>query len=113
MILIIGGKGQGKLDFALSLGYTAEHVATALPTNRPVLYGLQELTRQNPDLTPAQLPCEVIICDEVGCGVVPVEPGQRAWREAVGRCCCALAKEAQRVERVFCGLPLVLKKEEN
>ena len=36
----------------------------------------------------------VILCDEVGCGVVPIDPAQREWREAVGRVCCALAQKA-------------------
>ena len=53
----------------------------------------------------------ILICDEVGCGVVPVEPAQRARREAVGRLCCRLAERAERVERIFCGLPMVLKGE--
>ena len=32
-------------------------------------------------------------------------------REAVGRLCCRLAERAERVERIFCGLPMVLKGE--
>jgi dipeptidase D len=53
----------------------------------------------------------VVVCREVGCGVVPVEPAQRTRREAVGRLCCRLAARAERVERIFCGLPMVLKGE--
>ena len=53
----------------------------------------------------------VIVTTEVGCGVVPVEPAQRTRREAVGRLCCRLAARAERVERIFCGLPMVLKGE--
>ena len=36
---------------------------------------------------------------------------ERARREAVGRLCCRLAERAERVERIFCGLPMVLKGE--
>ena len=25
----------------------------------------------------------ILICDEVGCGVVPIDPAQRTWREQV------------------------------
>ena len=32
-------------------------------------------------------------------------------RQAVGRLCCRLAERAERVERIFCGLPMVLKGE--
>lgn len=63
--------------------------------------GIQEIVRtlleQGEDPTAVVLahaaahPETIYLCDEVGCGVVPVDPGQRAWREAVGRCCVALA----------------------
>lgn len=46
----------------------------------------------------------VVICDEVGCGVVPMDAFERAWREKVGRVCCYFAKEAQQVIRVVCGV---------
>ena len=60
---------------------------------------VQEL--KNPDM--------VILCDEVGCGIVPIEPFQRQWREETGRLCCLLAQRAQRVERIFCGIAMTLK----
>ena len=43
--------------------------------------------------------------------MVPIDPGERSWREAVGRLCCVLARRADRVERIFCGLSMVLKGE--
>ena len=46
----------------------------------------------------------VIISDEIGSGVVPVSPEDRDYRERLGRCLCGLAREAESVERVFCGL---------
>lgn len=52
---------------------------------------------------------EVVIAAEVGGGVVPVDAGEREAREAAGRLSCLLAARADRVVRVFCGLPLVLK----
>ena len=114
MILIIGGTGQGKLDYVLrQTGYTQEQVAhTPEEAQRlPVFYGLERW----PELDEAQLlaanPDVILICAEVGCGVVPIDPAQRAWREAVGRLCCRLARRAARVERIFCGLPMVLKGE--
>lgn len=109
MRLIIGGRHQGKLDYALSLGYTMLDVATTLPTDKPILYGLQNLTRENPALTAEDIPDCIVICDELGCGVVPMDPEERAWRERTGRLCCQLAKRAGRVERVFCGIATVLK----
>ena len=54
-------------------------------------------------------PQGVLICDEVGSGVVPTDPEDRAWREAVGRICCELAPHAEAVYRVTCGLGMRLK----
>lgn len=114
MILILGGLGQGKLNYVLQkTGYTMDDVAYH-PKDakfRPVFAGVEcwsdlderELLDCNPDV--------IVICCEVGCGVVPLEPQERQWREQVGRLCCRLAQEATTVERIFCGIPMVLKGE--
>ena len=57
------------------------------------------------------MPDAVLVCDEIGCGVVPIQPQERQWREQTGRLCCLLAKRAERVVRVFVGRPMVLKEE--
>lgn len=118
MILLIGGAGQGKLAYALEkTGLGPEAVAhnPVSARTKPIFAGLETWVRSHPgegigDLLEANSGV-VILCDEVGCGVVPVEPAQRARREAVGRLCCRLAERAERVERIFCGLPMVLKGE--
>lgn len=46
----------------------------------------------------------IIISDEVGNGIVPIEPVEREYRERVGRILIDLAKEAEEVERVLCGI---------
>lgn len=53
-----------------------------------------------------------IVCDEVGGGVVPIDKNDREYREVVGRICCELAALSSRVERIYCGIPTVLKSEE-
>lgn len=109
MHLIIGGAHQGKLRYALSLGYTEADVARSLPTDQPILYGLQALTREDPTLSAEDIPDCIVICDELGCGVVPMDYEDRAWRERTGRLLCDLAAKATRVDRVFCGIPMRLK----
>jgi len=109
MRLIIGGSHQGKLAYALSLGYTMEDVAISLPTDKPILYGLQNLTREHPSLSAEDIPDCIVICDELGCGVVPIDRDDRAWRERTGRLCCQLAQKASHVDRIFCGIPQHLK----
>jgi len=51
----------------------------------------------------------VVVCDEVGSGVIPLEKRDREAREATGRLCVLLAREAERVVRVVAGIPVVLK----
>jgi adenosyl cobinamide kinase/adenosyl cobinamide phosphate guanylyltransferase len=38
-----------------------------------------------------------------------VDPEMRAWREATGRMMNELCRHADRVVRLFCGIPQVLK----
>ena len=46
----------------------------------------------------------ILICDEVGNGIVPMDPFERRYREEVGRILIKVAQRASRVERVTCGL---------
>ena len=114
MILIIGGAGQGKLDYVLQkTGYTPDQVAHTPEEakTKPIFDDLEQWPHLDEEELLTANPNLILICDEVGCGVVPIDPDQRAWREDVGRLCCRLAKRAERVERIFCGLPMVLKGE--
>lgn len=54
-------------------------------------------------------PSVILLCNELGSGVVPVEAFDREWREATGRLCCRLAAEAEEVHRVVCGIGMVIK----
>lgn len=54
---------------------------------------------------------KIVIGEEVGCGVVPVEPYERAWRDEAGRVYQLLAANASSVTRLWAGLPQVLKRE--
>ena len=55
--------------------------------------------------------CDVVIATEIGGGIVPIDPAERAAREAAGRLACLLAERADCVVQMFCGLPTVLKGE--
>ena len=54
---------------------------------------------------------DVVIATEIGGGIVPIDPAERAAREAAGRLACLLAARASCVVEMFCGLPAVLKGE--
>lgn len=54
-------------------------------------------------------PDAIVICDELGNGIVPIKKQERIWREQTGRLMIELAKQAERVERILCGLGQQLK----
>ena len=51
----------------------------------------------------------VVICNDISCGVVPVDPVLRKWREAAGRSLAMLSQKSDEVVRLFCGLPTKIK----
>lgn len=110
--MIVGGMAQGKLDFARRELGVAAWRSGALGAEGCV-YGLQDVLRTQPEADVLAW-CEahpdgVLICDEVGCGVTPLDRTDRTWREAVGRTCCRLAERAEAVYRVRCGLGVRIK----
>ena len=46
----------------------------------------------------------VIISDEVGNGIVPIDPFEREYRERMGKILITIAERADEVERVICGI---------
>ena len=56
-------------------------------------------------------PSIIIICDEIGSGIVPLEKEDRIYRETVGCMLCRAVKKADRVERIACGIGQCLKGE--
>ena len=114
MIFVIGGLASGKRAYVTkTYGYQDSEMADAVLDERPVLYNLQELVAARPDeadaLLSALLQKRVVICNEVGCGVVPIGRAERQAREATGRVCVALAEKAEKVVRVCCGIPTIIK----
>ena len=113
MVLVIGGAGSGKLDYVKSLGYSQDEIADGLIDERRVVYHLQNIVFDDPDHAPelldALLGKEVVVCDEVGSGIIPLSARDRQAREATGRLCIQLAARATRVVRLVCGIPTVIK----
>ncbi|BCJ96391.1 hypothetical protein acsn021_39600 [Anaerocolumna cellulosilytica] len=54
-------------------------------------------------------PKAVVISNEVGYGIVPMDCKDRIYRETVGRSLCKIAERSKRVERIICGLGTVIK----
>lgn len=102
MIFITGPLFSGKTDYARTLCREEELCLDA----GALAAGESDLTTLADRLA---VRYKVIVVTEVGGGIVPTDPIQRAEREAVGRLSCLLAERADRVVRVFCGLPMILK----
>ena len=113
MLLIVGGEGSGKKTFVQSLGYTDSEIADAVLNECPVLYHLEQMVFADPECTDALLSAladkDVVICNEVGSGVIPANRAERAGREATGRLCVLLAQKANCVVRMVSGIPTVIK----
>ncbi len=124
MKLIIGGAFQGKKAFAAEkypeisfidgaecraedifscegIFHFHEYIKNRLGEGRDCLTLGEELIERNPDL--------VVVTNEMGCGVVPVDAFDREYRERTGRVCTVLAAFSQEVYRVICGVGLRIK----
>ena len=110
MILIIGGAYQGKTAYAKQTYglqdadiFTCEGLALD-PAARCVrhlerfaLACVQAGKEPADELRALDLSDKILLCEDISCGVVPIDPEQRAWREAVGRMNAMLAARAERV----------------
>lgn len=119
MKLVTGGAYQGKLAYAKTLYPDAEwtdgevcplqEITSCRAVNHFHLFVIRWLeagrTKEELiDLILAENRGIIIACDEIGCGLVPVDAFERGYREAVGRICTVFAGEAERVDRVICGI---------
>lgn len=116
MILLVGGVGSGKRAFARErLGILEDAVDDAVLGSGAAVARAQELARDaaaDPSSLADRLASRsVVMVDQVGCGVVPLDRDERAWRERAGRLSCELALRADAVVRLVCGCPQVIKGE--
>lgn len=122
MVLIIGGAYQGKTAYAQTKYalrdaeiFTCEGEALDLTARclrhleRFALACVRAGKEPADGLAGLDLSGKILICEDISCGVVPMDAETREWREAVGRMNAALAAQADTVTRIFCGLPLELK----
>ncbi|ALP88797.1 bifunctional adenosylcobinamide kinase/adenosylcobinamide-phosphate guanylyltransferase [Clostridium butyricum] len=138
MIFIIGGENQGKLEYLFNIsrfkkedvvdclnvdGLKAEEI---LMSNRPVIYNFNNLIKELLVVYDDEQKVKekikkmikenrkaVIISNEIGYGIVPIDKFERRYRELTGRICCEIAKESKEVHRVICGIGTIIKGEEN
>ncbi len=110
MMLVTGGVASGKRTILQGLGYEPGDIASADGLDLTLPAGVDEMTFLV-GIADQLAACDAVVCTEVGSGVVPLDAGQRAWRERAGRLACLLAERADCVVRMVCGIPQVLKGE--
>ena len=122
MKLVIGGTAQGKLEYVL-LKYDVQKNMVwdgVLPNDRKlnknivIINHLHQWVKSRmvsggcpEDEIMSFLDCNedcIIICDEIGNGIVPIDPFEREYRERTGRILVQLAMRAEEVERIICGI---------
>lgn len=126
MILIIGGFAQGKLHYVKqryvhcedgrevavldgTLVLPAKTGAGQVIVNHLHRY-IREQLQQGTDPEAMienfgkEHPDCILICDEIGNGIVPMEAEERTYRECTGRILEQLAAQADEVVRVVCGI---------
>lgn len=106
LIMIIGGMAQGKHAFAAQFTHARCIDGLAAQIRDAVRAGRDPLAEANASVRALVTGREdiVLIYPEVGSGVVPLDPEERAWREAVGRAGCSIAAEADEVYRMVAGI---------
>lgn len=120
MDFIIGGAYQGKTAYAKeNFGIEEKDIYVCREDAEPdftkrclvhyekyMLYCMRNgIERKMPSREDA-----VVIAEDIFCGVVSMDEEIRAWREETGRALTALAFASKTVTRIFCGLPMALKK---
>ena len=116
MRMYIGGAYQGKLSYAKQQNPDIKWRDGASCTLEELLeaqgvYRFQEFIRKHMEIEDLaeqliqENPRSVIVTDEIGYGLVPVEEEARNFRERTGRICTKLAAHCERVERIVCGIP--------
>ena len=128
MELVIGGRAQGKLEYAKKnmanqnykvlngqdVDISKDHGEEPLILNHLHLFIRKSLEEGgNPEKEIKDFISKhnnlIIISDEIGNGIVPIDSFERDYRERTGRLLIELAKDADKVTRVFCGIGQVIK----
>ena len=115
MELIIGGACQGKKEYAIShFGLKDSEIFTCTEDGEPDLTvrcidHLERYLRRcaaedrEPAAPDAFRKDAILICEDITCGIVPINALNRKWRELTGRYLQRLAGAGADVTRVFCG----------
>ena len=109
MKLYIGGAWQGQEELARSENPAGKIFPDFHMTIRSAVLEDKQDPREFARRFCEKHPEAIVVANEVGAGVVPMEAADRAFREAVGRALCVIAQEAEAVTRCVCGIGVRIK----
>lgn len=106
MVLVIGGIAQGKFGFAKTI---SDDVVKDLHVKIRMCMEDGKDPWELAEQICSEHPNGVITMAELGCGLIPPNAFDRDYRETVGRIACDLARDAEAVYRVCCGVATKIK----
>lgn len=126
MIMITGGAFQGKTEYAKQrFGFSDDDILNGGNCKLDAVFAakcvteyhllIKRLLERNTDVTEfsrrlcMENPDIVIIINEIGAGIIPLEKSERIWREETGRAGCIIAENSREVIRLVCGVPVKIK----
>ncbi len=128
MIMITGGAFSGKKDYAKKrFGFSDEEILNGENCSLEAVFSakciadfqliVKRLLEENADVQTfterlcKEDPNAVVIINEIGAGIIPLEKSDRIWREETGRSGCLIARNSSEVIRLTCGIPTTIKGE--
>ena len=126
MIMITGGAFQGKTEYAKKrFGFSDDEILNGGSCELEAVFtakcvtdyqlAVKRLLEENAD--PKEFTrrlCRensgaVIIINEIGGGIIPLDKSERIWREETGRAGCIIAEISREIIRLVCGVPVKIK----
>ena len=128
MIMITGGAFSGKKDYVKErFGFSDEEILNGENCSLEAVFSakciadyqliVKRLLEENADVQTfterlcKENPNAVVIINEIGAGIIPLEKNDRIWREETGRSGCLIARNSSEVIRLACGIPTTIKGE--
>ena len=124
MIMITGGAFQGKQDFVKThFGISDSDIADGGNCDISTLSSVRCISHYelavkrliawkiDPLEFSKKLDCDIVIMNEIGCGIIPLDKSEREWREITGRAGCIIAERSEKVYRICCGIATLIKGE--
>ena len=104
MILVIGGCFAGKLEWAKQTFKLGDDAVESINNAARKLFEDGMDYKEAAEFIYSNNSCGIVLTDEIGNGIVPIDKTERDFREWMGRVQIILAEKSEEVFRVICGI---------